>query len=60
MLYIFRTRTLKTVGDCCRDYGLQPSGSASDDAEMCAVCLERPCAIAAEGALFLFNLRIIF
>lgn len=48
------------TGDCCRDYGLQPSCSASDDAEICAVCLERPCAIAAEGALVRLNSLIIF
>ncbi|KAL1531439.1 E3 ubiquitin-protein ligase xbat33 [Salvia divinorum] len=40
---------LMSVLNIARDYGLQPSASASDDAEICAVCLERPCIIAAEG-----------
>ncbi|KAK6135310.1 hypothetical protein DH2020_030952 [Rehmannia glutinosa] len=31
------------------DYGLQSSTSASDDADICAVCLERACTVAAEG-----------
>lgn len=47
----YRLSTLKILGAYCRDYGLQPSASASDDAEICAVCLERACTIAAEGAL---------
>ncbi|XP_057798567.1 E3 ubiquitin-protein ligase XBAT33-like isoform X1 [Salvia miltiorrhiza] len=40
---------LMSVLNIARDYGLQPSASAYDDAEICAVCLERPCIIAAEG-----------
>lgn len=35
----------------CRECGLQFSGTASDDAEICAVCLEKTCNVAAEGIL---------
>lgn len=37
----------------CREYGLLSSATNSDEAEICAVCLERACTLAAEGLLFL-------
>lgn len=46
---------------CCREYGLQSSATPSDDADTCAVCLERTCSVAAEGPLFFcsFNLSLL-
>ncbi|KAK6121780.1 hypothetical protein DH2020_044460 [Rehmannia glutinosa] len=35
--------------NCNGDCGLKLSSTASDDAEVCAVCLERACNVAAEG-----------
>lgn len=45
---------------CCREYGLQSSATSSDDADTCAVCLERTCTVGAEGTLFFcsFNLSL--
>ncbi|CAA6673637.1 unnamed protein product [Spirodela intermedia] len=40
---------LFSILNIARDCGLQPSTSACDDKEPCAVCLERTCAVAAEG-----------
>ncbi|XP_051142527.1 E3 ubiquitin-protein ligase XBAT33-like isoform X2 [Andrographis paniculata] len=40
---------LMSILNTARDCGLQFSASASDDADICAVCLERPCTVAAEG-----------
>ncbi|XP_047322022.1 E3 ubiquitin-protein ligase XBAT33-like [Impatiens glandulifera] len=43
---------LFSVLNIAREYGLQPSSSITsgvDDADTCAVCLERSCAVAAEG-----------
>ncbi|KAL3834476.1 hypothetical protein ACJIZ3_009212 [Penstemon smallii] len=40
---------LMSVLNIARDCGLQFSATATDDAEICAVCLERACTVAAEG-----------
>ncbi|KAL8534371.1 hypothetical protein ACS0TY_010402 [Phlomoides rotata] len=40
---------LMSVLNIARDCGLQFSASASDDADICAVCLERACSVAAAG-----------
>ncbi|KAF5959969.1 hypothetical protein HYC85_001178 [Camellia sinensis] len=40
---------LMSVLNIARECGLQPSTTCSDDAEICAVCLERACTVAAEG-----------
>ncbi|GFY84244.1 hypothetical protein Acr_03g0010180 [Actinidia rufa] len=40
---------LMSVLNIARAYGLQSSITCSDDAEICAVCLERACTVAAEG-----------
>ncbi|XP_052186257.1 E3 ubiquitin-protein ligase XBAT33 [Diospyros lotus] len=40
---------LMSVLNIARECGLQCSTTCSDDAEICAVCLERACTIAAEG-----------
>nr|GMC61969.1 E3 ubiquitin-protein ligase XBAT33 [Ipomoea batatas] len=40
---------LLSVLDIAREYGLQSSATPSDDADTCAVCLERTCSVAAEG-----------
>ncbi|PSR93423.1 E3 ubiquitin-protein like [Actinidia chinensis var. chinensis] len=40
---------LMSVLNIARVYGLQSSITCSDDAEICAVCLERACTVAAEG-----------
>jgi hypothetical protein len=37
----------------CRESGLQCSTRSSDDPDICAVCLERACNVAAEGLFFL-------
>ncbi|KAH6815527.1 hypothetical protein C2S51_020347, partial [Perilla frutescens var. frutescens] len=40
---------LLSVLNIAREYGLQFSATTSDDADICAVCLERACSVAAEG-----------
>ncbi|XAR71738.1 hypothetical protein NMG60_11018141 [Bertholletia excelsa] len=40
---------LMSVLNIARECGLQTSTTCSDDAEICAVCLERACTVAAEG-----------
>ncbi|GFZ15285.1 hypothetical protein Acr_24g0014750 [Actinidia rufa] len=40
---------LMSVLNIARVYGLQSSITCSDDAEICAVCLERACTVAAQG-----------
>ncbi|KAL3647358.1 E3 ubiquitin-protein ligase xbat33 [Castilleja foliolosa] len=40
---------LMSILNIARDYGLQFSAIASDDADICSVCLERSCTVAAEG-----------
>ncbi|GER34964.1 ankyrin repeat family protein [Striga asiatica] len=40
---------LMSILNIARDCGLQFSASASDDADICAVCLERVCTVAAKG-----------
>ncbi|XP_038993558.1 E3 ubiquitin-protein ligase XBAT33-like [Hibiscus syriacus] len=40
---------LSSVLNIARECGLQSPTISSDDAETCAVCLERPCSVAAEG-----------
>ncbi|XP_073031958.1 E3 ubiquitin-protein ligase XBAT33-like [Primulina eburnea] len=40
---------LMSVLNIARDCGLQTSTTASDDADICAVCIERACSVAAEG-----------
>ncbi|GER36711.1 ankyrin repeat family protein [Striga asiatica] len=40
---------LMSILNIARDCGLQFSASASDDADICAVCLERACTVASEG-----------
>ncbi|XP_047957451.1 E3 ubiquitin-protein ligase XBAT33 [Salvia hispanica] len=40
---------LLSVLNIARDYGLQSSATGSDDTDICAVCLERACSVAAEG-----------
>ncbi|CAL5407787.1 unnamed protein product [Camellia sinensis] len=40
---------LLSVLNIAREYGLQTSATCCDDAEICAVCLERACTVAAEG-----------
>ena len=42
-----------------REFGLQ-SSATTDDTDNCAVCLERPCTVAAEGILILFVIIIFF
>ncbi|CAA2984451.1 E3 ubiquitin- ligase XBAT33 [Olea europaea subsp. europaea] len=40
---------LMSVLNIAREYGLLSSATNSDEAEICAVCLERACTLAAEG-----------
>ncbi|BAT94187.1 E3 ubiquitin-protein [Vigna angularis] len=40
---------LMSVLNIAREYGLQSSTTSSDEIDFCAVCLERPCSVAAEG-----------
>ncbi|CAI9092183.1 OLC1v1027365C1 [Oldenlandia corymbosa var. corymbosa] len=40
---------LLSVLNIARECGLHPSATPSDDADTCAVCLERTCSVAAEG-----------
>ncbi|KAG5152818.1 hypothetical protein JHK84_029290 [Glycine max] len=40
---------LMSVLNIAREYGLQSSPTSSDEIDFCAVCLERPCSVAAEG-----------
>ncbi|KAJ0475995.1 putative transcription factor C2H2 family [Helianthus annuus] len=40
---------LMSVLNIARECGLQSSGTLSDDTDICAVCLERSCTVAAEG-----------
>ncbi|KAK1415260.1 hypothetical protein QVD17_31037 [Tagetes erecta] len=40
---------LMSVLNIARECGLQSSGTLSDDTDICAVCLERACTVAAEG-----------
>ncbi|KAL9317546.1 hypothetical protein ACSQ67_014063 [Phaseolus vulgaris] len=40
---------LMSVLNIAREYGLQSSTGSSDEIDFCAVCLERPCSVAAEG-----------
>ncbi|KAL2556035.1 E3 ubiquitin-protein ligase [Forsythia ovata] len=40
---------LMSVLNIAREYGLHSSKTTSDEAEICAVCLERACTVAAEG-----------
>ncbi|KAL2948806.1 hypothetical protein AAZX31_20G144000 [Glycine max] len=40
---------LMSVLNIAREYGLQSSTASSDEIDFCAVCLERPCSVAAEG-----------
>ncbi|CAA2981573.1 E3 ubiquitin- ligase XBAT33 [Olea europaea subsp. europaea] len=40
---------LMSVLNIAREYGLQSPATGSDDTEICAVCLERACTVAAEG-----------
>lgn len=48
-------------GEICREQGLNLSSEVSDGfdegADACAVCLERPCTVAAEGIIFLVYLH---
>ncbi|XP_028075549.1 E3 ubiquitin-protein ligase XBAT33-like isoform X4 [Camellia sinensis] len=46
---------LMSVLNIARECGLQPSTTCSDDAEICAVCLERACTVAAEDVLCSFQ-----
>lgn len=40
---------LMSILNIARDSGLQSSTTSSDDMDICAVCLERACSVAAEG-----------
>ncbi|XP_072074179.1 E3 ubiquitin-protein ligase XBAT33 isoform X1 [Arachis hypogaea] len=40
---------LMSVLNIARESGLQSSPTSSDEIDFCAVCLERPCSVAAEG-----------
>ncbi|XVF50789.1 hypothetical protein PTKIN_Ptkin04bG0131500 [Pterospermum kingtungense] len=40
---------LLSILNVAREFGLQSSITSSDDADSCAVCLERACSVAAEG-----------
>ncbi|KAK9147777.1 hypothetical protein Scep_006534 [Stephania cephalantha] len=40
---------LMSVLNIARECGLQSSTTSTDESEICAVCLERPCTVAAEG-----------
>lgn len=40
---------------CFRDCGLHFPASSSDDSDICAVCLERACSVAAEGNFIFFK-----
>ncbi|KAL2334645.1 hypothetical protein Fmac_015858 [Flemingia macrophylla] len=40
---------LKSVLNIAREFGLQSSTTSSNENDVCAVCLERPCSVAAEG-----------
>ncbi|XP_072963390.1 probable E3 ubiquitin-protein ligase XBOS33 [Typha angustifolia] len=40
---------LMSILDIARECGLQSLAASSDDSDLCAVCLERACAVAAEG-----------
>ena len=43
--------TFQTVEIVCRECGLQSSATLSDDTDICVVCLERTCTVAAEGLI---------
>ncbi|KAL2550360.1 E3 ubiquitin-protein ligase [Forsythia ovata] len=51
---------LMSVLNIAREYGLQSSATASDDTEICAVCLERACTVAAEGCAHELCIRCAF
>jgi hypothetical protein len=38
--------------DYCRECGLHSPTTSSNEIDFCAVCLERPCTVAAEGTGF--------
>ncbi|XP_045799402.1 E3 ubiquitin-protein ligase XBAT33-like [Trifolium pratense] len=40
---------LMSALNIAREFGLQSSTTSSDEIDFCAVCLERPCSVAAEG-----------
>lgn len=42
----------KTDLNNCRDCGLQSAATSSSEVDVCAVCLERSCSVAAEGTEF--------
>ena len=41
----------------CREFGLQHTVPSVDDNDLCSVCLERSCSVAAEGNLLKFYLE---
>lgn len=36
----------------CREFGLLHTVASVDDSDLCAVCLERSCSVAAEGGVY--------
>ena len=36
----------------CREGGFKSLATSTDDSDLCAVCLERACSVAAEGSFF--------
>ncbi|KAF5457769.1 hypothetical protein F2P56_021849 [Juglans regia] len=46
---IYLSLPLSSVLNIARECGLQSSTTSSDDTDVCAVCLERACSVAAEG-----------
>eukprot|EP00262_Sarcandra_glabra_P001580 TRINITY_DN11714_c0_g1_i4.p1 TRINITY_DN11714_c0_g1~~TRINITY_DN11714_c0_g1_i4.p1 ORF type:complete len:496 (+),score=42.80 TRINITY_DN11714_c0_g1_i4:441-1928(+) len=46
---IFLSLPLMSILNIGRDCGLQSSSASPDDSDICAVCLERACTVAAEG-----------
>lgn len=59
LLYILGTLSawFDRIMNICRECGLQSSAASADDSDICAVCLERGCSVAAEG-LFLCSFLI--
>ncbi|KAE8663271.1 E3 ubiquitin-protein ligase XBAT33 [Hibiscus syriacus] len=51
---------LSSILNIARECGLQSPTISSDDADTCAVCLERPCSVAAEGVHSIFAQRAVF
>ncbi|KAI3985392.1 hypothetical protein MKX01_033706 [Papaver californicum] len=46
---VYLSLPLMSALNIAREYGLQSSSASADDSDVCAVCLEKACTVAAEG-----------